>query len=201
VHVLKKAGKRPVYLPLRVLSPRGDLTLALLKIEPSRNGRPFYVSHPQFDVAAFELQAPSELAENSLLPLPVEERMLGGDAREPRAGEDVSFLGYPEGLSATPDMFPVLRDGTIASYDPLSWNPRSFLINGDVCPGDSGAPVVRARNGGAPRVIGMVIQRAEAESGTPVPVARAVSASVIRETLRLLAARERNAAPVELRTK
>lgn len=93
------------------------------------------------------------------------------------------------GLSGTPDLFPALRLGRIASYDPSMYAARRFLINGDVYPGDSGAPVFMALQNGDPKLVGMVIQRLAIYENERSPIALAVDVSVIRETLALLAHR------------
>jgi hypothetical protein len=49
-----------------------------------------------------------------------------------RVGEEVTFVGFPEGQGTSLGMFPVLRAGTVASFDQSLLGLRSFLINGDV---------------------------------------------------------------------
>ena len=109
---------------------------------------------------------------------------------EPRAGDEVTFVGFPEGQGTSLGMFPVLRAGKVASFDQSLLGLRSFLINGDVYPGDSGAPVFRASRSGRPGVVGMVIERLGFERRNPFPLALAVDARAIRETLRLLSERD-----------
>jgi hypothetical protein len=64
-----------------------------------------------------------------------------------------------------------------------------LLINGDVYPGDSGGPVFRVTKNGRPKVVGMVVERLSIEPQERFPLALAVDAKAIRETLQLLAAR------------
>jgi hypothetical protein len=90
-------------------------------------------------------------------------------------------------------MFPVLRTGMVASLDQSLLGLRSFLINGDVYPGDSGAPVFRTSRRGRPDVVGMVIERLGLGQRSRFPLALAVDARAIRETLQLLSERERQA--------
>jgi hypothetical protein len=65
-----------------------------------------------------------------------------------------------------------------------------FLINSDVYPGDSGAPVFVPGRGSRPRLAGMIIQRIGPDARAFSHLAVAVDAAVVRETLDLLAARE-----------
>jgi hypothetical protein len=101
---------------------------------------------------------------------------------------DVSFLGYPEVLPGTDGAFPVLRAGKVASYSPGKLTESGkFIINADVYPGDSGAPVFATR-AGKPEIVGMIIQRIGNASQDFSHLAVAVDSASIRETLDLLAA-------------
>ena len=186
-HVVRSAGKGPIYLPLRMLDREGNFSLAVFKIATTEKNKRAYVTHPRYDVAAMELQVPSDAATPFYLLLLEEKNLV--KAGEPRVGEDVSFLGFPEGLPATSDLFPVLRGGRIASYDPGLSATEGFLVNGDVYRGDSGGPVFRAAGNGDPKLLGMVINQVSLHGRQPFPVALAVKTNVIRETLQLLAKR------------
>ncbi|HEU4679316.1 MAG TPA: serine protease, partial [Terrimicrobiaceae bacterium] len=142
---------------------------------------------PRLDVAAFRVQFPAGLQVPLLLTL-LEEKNLQSEA-DSRAGDDVAFVGFPEGQSTSLGMFPVLRAGTVASLDQSLFGLRSFLINGDVYPGDSGGPVFRITKNGRPKVVGMVVERLSVQPQERFPLALAVDAQAIRETLQLLAAR------------
>ena len=188
-HLVKTAGWGAVYMPLRGFDANGNLSVAILEVVPARKGKPFYVRHPQLDVAAFKVRFPKQLPVPLLLTL-LEEKNL--ESRNgPHAGEEVAFVGFPEGQGTSLGMFPVLRAGTVASFDQSLLGLRSFLINGDVYPGDSGAPVFRASQTGSLSVVGMVVERLGFGRRSPFPLALAVDAKAIRETLRLLAERDR----------
>jgi hypothetical protein len=176
-------------MPLRGFDAGGNLSVSLLEVVPRRKGTPFYVRHPRLDVAAFRVKFPVDLQVPLLLTL-LEEKNLEGTGN-PRAGEDVAFVGFPEGQSTSLGMFPVLRAGKVASFDQSLFGLRSFLINGDVYPGDSGGPVFRLSKTGKPRVVGMVVERLSIERRAPFPLALAVDARAIRETLQLLVRRDR----------
>ena len=180
-------------MPLRGFDAHGNLSVSLLEVVPRRKGTPFYVRHPRLDVAAFRVRFPVGLKVPLLLTL-LEEKNLEGTGN-PRAGEDVAFVGFPEGQSTSIGMFPVLRAGKVASFDQSLFGLRSFLINGDVYPGDSGSPVFRLSKTGKPRVVGMVVERLSIERRAPFPLALAVDAKAIRETLQLLVRRDRRSSP------
>ncbi len=186
-HALEAARGKPLYLPLRMLDLERNLSFAILEIGGAEEGGKFYVKHPRLDVAAFELQIPSDLPMPIFLMFLEEGDFATGDPDRSRAGEDVSFVGFPEGFPGTPDLFPVLRGGRIASYDPSDSPSPGFLVNGDVYPGDSGAPVFSASNKGRPKLLGVIVQRVELDDGEISPLAMVVDARVIKETLRLLA--------------
>ena len=186
-HLVKSVGRGGLYMPLRGFDMAGNLSIGLLKVAPEGKDAPFYVKHPRLDVAAFRVQFPAGLQVPLLLTL-LEEKNLQSEA-DSRAGDDVAFVGFPEGQSTSLGMFPVLRAGTVASLDQSLFGLRSFLINGDVYPGDSGGPVFRITKNGRPKVVGMVVERLSVQPQERFPLALAVDAQAIRETLQLLAAR------------
>ena len=187
-HFAKTANRTPIYMPLRGFDSNGNLSVALLEAVPAKKSGVLYVRHPRFDVAAFKVKFPRNISAHLLVALLKEENLEVGD--EPRAGDQVNFAGFPEGQGTSLGMFPVLRSGTVASFDQSVLGLRSFLINGDVYPGDSGAPVFRTSSKGATRLVGMVIERLSFGRRTPFPLALAIDARAIRETLHLLAQRE-----------
>jgi hypothetical protein len=188
-HLVSSAGRGAIYMPLRGFDAAGNLSVALLEVVPRQKGVPFYVKHPRLDVAAFRVRFPVGVQVPLLLTL-LEEKNLDSD-EDLRAGEEVAFLGFPEGQSTSLGMFPVLRSGKVASLDQSLFGLRSFLINGDVYPGDSGGPVFRLSKHGKPQVVGMVVERLSTTRRERFPLALAVDASVIKETLQLLAERKR----------
>ena len=188
-HLVKTVGRGgAIYMPLRGFDTDGNLSVTLLEVVPAKNGMPFYARHPRLDVAAFKVRFPEQLPVPLLLTLLEEKNLESRD--EPHAGEEVAFVGFPEGQGTSLGMFPVLRAGKVASFDQSLLGLRSFLINGDVYPGDSGAPVFRASQTGKPSVVGMVVERLGFGRRSPFPLALAVDARAIRETLRLLAERD-----------
>lgn len=198
VHVLDTVGRGPLIIGIRKLDENGEAQVAMLAFNPSgaQGKERFYVRHPQHDLAAFALHLPDELAERAQLSSFLDERMLAHDGKRLRSGVEVSFLGYPEVLPGTEGAFPVLRSGRVASY-PVGTSQAHgrFLINADVYPGDSGAPVF-VTQGGRPRLVGMITQRISPDARNFSHLAVAVDAQVIRETLDLLGMAEKKVVPV-----
>jgi hypothetical protein len=190
-HVLAAAPHGPYFLAIRVPNPNGTPDVAILKFEPAWYGQTAYTRHPQHDIAAIELRIPDELAGKIDLPSFIDESAVGGSADEPHPGEPVSVLGFPKVFPGTEGGFAVLRGGRIASYSP--GGPRSrekFLVNTYAYSGDSGGPVfAEGGHGGKPKLLGILTERIGKKAGE-VPLAVAVNATVVRETLELLAFRE-----------
>lgn len=188
-HLVETMGKGPLLIGVRRAGEANDVETALLVfIPPKSTGKErFYVRHPQYDVVAFALHLPEELQGSELMSSFLDERMLARSGKFLRSGAEVSFFGYPEVVPGTEGGFPVLRSGRVASH-PLgtSLAHGRFLINSDVYPGDSGAPVIMTGGGRHPRVVGMIIQRIGPESQNFAHFAIAVDADALRETLKLL---------------
>jgi Trypsin-like peptidase domain len=194
-HLLNTAPKGPFYLALRLRDDAGNLQVAALELQPTTSKVPAYMRHPRYDVAALELRLPLQVAK--LVPLPsfLDEQSIGRRGDRPRVGQDVSFLGFPDVFPGTAGAFPVLRGGKIASYAASApGRPQPFLIHTNVYPGDSGGPVFTARERGKPKLVGMLTRGIRSKARTAVALAVAVDAQAIRETLQLLAERERSPA-------
>lgn len=192
-HVLDTSGDAPLMLVLRAQDSDGaSQPVLLVLVPPSLPAKMFHVRHPRHDIAAFPLHLPPELAAFADLESCLTENKLGQTRQKLRSGMEVAFLGYPDVLPGTAGAFPVLRSGRVASY-PVG-NAQAggaYLINADVYPGDSGAPVILAGRHGPPTLVGMIIRRVGPEARSFSHLAIAVDADVIRETLQLLAAREK----------
>jgi hypothetical protein len=195
-HLLETAPQGPFYLGLRLPDQAGNLHVAVLELQPTPSRLTAYVRHPRYDVAALELRLPPEVAKLLWLPSFLEQKALGRLADRPRVGEGVSVLGFPDVYPGTPGAFPVLRGGTVASYSAGGPDaPHRFLIHTDVYPGDSGGPVFAARARGWPRLVGMVTRCVGSNPHAALPLAIAVDARTIRETLQLVVEREGGGRP------
>jgi hypothetical protein len=187
-HVLATMGNRPMVIGLRLKRPEGGAVMMPLMLAPEKqsgSGR-FYVRHPTCDVAAFRVRLPSDIKQQVDLSTSLDERALR-TGKGLRTGDDVSLLGYPEVLPGTDGGFAVLRSGKVASYPVgIRSAENMFLINTDVYPGDSGAPVFVSARYGRPRLVGMLSSRIAANEESFSHLAVAVDAAAIRETLALL---------------
>ena len=103
-------------------------------------------------------------------------------------------LGFPQGLSANPAGFPILRSGRVASYPlgPSTAYP-TFLLDFRVFPGNSGGPVWldESQTPGIPDdqkgrfVAGLLTQQVE-KGDQNLGIGIVTQAQFIRDTLRLL---------------
>jgi hypothetical protein len=189
-HILSTAPKGPFYFVARIAGDGDDPQVVLVELRLPQSSTSIFVKHPLYDIGAFEIQVPPHLAQLITFPSFLNENAIGSERDRPRAGQDVLFVGFPRVLPGTAGGFPVLRAGKIASYSG-SGKQHVFVLNTDVYPGDSGGPVFAARSGGKPRLVGMVTARAGRDPNAIVPLAIALDATTIRETLQLVAERPR----------
>jgi S1-C subfamily serine protease len=156
-------------------------------------GRPLWTRNPTRDVAAIAISAPPAFAK-AAIPL----AWLASDdtlARYQLApGEEMMTLGFPQGLSANPAGFPILRSGRVASY-PLgpSTTYPTFLLDFQVFPGNSGGPVWldETHNPSVPDdqkthfIAGLLTQQVE-KGDQNLGIGIVTQAQFIRDTLNLL---------------
>jgi hypothetical protein len=196
IHVLKTAGAGGFVVGSRVPNAGGGADVALIQFQPVHGRESYYTRHASQDIAAFAVHLPETLAGVVDLPTFLDEHSLISRAGVLRTGDEVSFLGFPDVLPGTVGAFPVLRTGRVASYPPgMPAAHGLFVVDADVYPGDSGAPVFSAGRRGHPELVGMIIRRVGTDRRAVSHFAIAVDASAIIETLRLLDSREDSAAP------
>ncbi|MGI9169654.1 MAG: trypsin-like peptidase domain-containing protein [Caulobacteraceae bacterium] len=194
-HVFERMPGDQATVGFRVETPDGSWRYAPEKIAIRRGGHALWTRHPSRDVACIAIAAPAAFA-RAAIPL----NWLAGDETLNRyqlgPGDEMLALGFPEGLSANPAGFPILRAGRVASYPlaPSSAFP-TFLLDFHVFSGNSGGPVfleegLHRRPGApaavpAPFVAGLVIQ--QVELGTEnLEIGIVTQARFIRETVALL---------------
>jgi hypothetical protein len=198
-HLLETRGKGGLAMPIRLADATGELYLTLTIVIPPNAGPDAFVRHPDLDIAAFRLQIPPDTPLPYYVALLRESDLNGTNPLRP--GDPVNFSGFPEGLPTSEGMFPILRSGTVASYDQNLVDMPYFYINGDVYPGDSGAPVFEAGTKGRPRLVGMIIERMGEDNEHALPLARAVDNRGIRETISLIAHRRTKGIPGKVVTR
>ena len=190
-HVLESAPHGPFYIAYRSPRTGQNPDTEILEIDPPNQGHRPFVRHPRCDVAAMEIWLPPELINEVTLPSFLEADGVTLRDDEPHPGSDVSVLGYPSVYPGTEGAFAVLRGGRVASYSVGPPSDRQvFLLNTNVYSGDSGGPVFLNSRHGKPRLVGVLTERIGKKEGS-VPLAIAVSASVVSETLKLAEAQGR----------
>jgi hypothetical protein len=151
-----------------------------------------WTRNPARDVAAIVISAPPSFAK-AAIPM----AWLASDDTLAKyqltPGEEMMTLGFPQGLSANPAGFPILRSGRVASYPlgPSTAYP-TFLLDFRVFPGNSGGPVWldepqigAADDRKAPVIAGLLTQQVE-KGDQNLGIGIVTQAQFIRDTLSLL---------------
>jgi S1-C subfamily serine protease len=182
----------------RVKGADGAWTFAPASLPIRAHGKPLWRKNPNRDVAVIAITAPAEFAK-AAIPLAW---IAGDDSLSQSAlapGEEMMTLGYPQGLSANPAGFPILRTGRVASYPvgPSSISP-TFLLDFPAFPGNSGGPVWLEGANEPNLVAGILTQQVE-KGGEPLGIGVVVQAQFIRDTISQLDA-PAGAAPAPTQT-
>ncbi len=182
-----------VKIGLRVQEPTGQWRYAPQGLRVRYGDTPLWTRHPQRDVAAIVVQLPPEAAA-AAIPLNWLADADTFDRYGVGPGDAVLSLGYPIGLSSTPEGFPILRSGHIASYPltPVARYP-TFLLDSVIFSGNSGGPVFVGRGGrGSSQptddsqfIAGIVTQQVEHEN-RQMEIGVVTHAAFVRETIALL---------------
>jgi hypothetical protein len=190
-HVFGNMQGPVAYVDYRLPTPDGGWKFSPEPLAIRSGAAIEWTQSPNEDVAVIAVQAPPEFA-RAAIPL----AWLADDSSfQPSGGiepgDEMFVLGFPEGLSANPEGFPILRAAHVASY-PLITTPSypRFMLDMRVFDGTSGGPVFLAsalqrRPGGAlpgtPYVTGIV-----AAAATKYEWAFVIEAPVIRRAIALL---------------
>jgi S1-C subfamily serine protease len=205
-HVIERVGGPALQIGLHLHNPDGSWRREW-RPEPVQEGeRPLWVRHPVYDVAVLPVTVPPETA---ALAIPAAWLADAGtfERQDVRPGDPLGALGYPQGLSADPRGFAILRVGRLASYPLAPGGEGTFLLDYPVTSGDSGGPVFASRRFGrrpeaegalGPQpdeyVAGMVTQQI-VPGGQPIGLGLVVQAVYLRQTLQLLDAAPQSLAP------
>ena len=164
-HVFDNMPGAVAYIDYRLAKPEGGWTFSPQPLTIRSDPYLLWTKSPDEDVAVIAVQAPPEFA-RSAIPL----SWLADDASfsgaEIAPGDEMFALGFPDGHSANPEGFPILRSAHVASY-PLVTNPAypRFMLDMRVLMGESGGPVflaspIQRRPGGplagTPYVTGLI---------------------------------------------
>jgi hypothetical protein len=191
-HVFERMKGDEATIGYRVQQPDGSWSYAPQKITIRADGKELWVRHPARDVAAMSISAPPAFAQ-AAIPL---SWLAGNDAlahEQLAPGDEMMTLGFPQGLSANPAGFPILRAGRVASY-PLGPSAAfpTFLLDFRVFPGNSGGPVYLNPTSAAtselpgqaegPVIAGMLTQQVEVGTEN-LGIGIVTQAEFIRETV------------------
>jgi hypothetical protein len=190
-HVFARMPQEQAIIGFRTRDQAGHWRYAPLKVRiRDSDGDRLWTKHPTQDVAVVEL--PAALAPSAL---PASE-LPGERALETLGvlpGDEMMVLGYPRGLSANPQGFPILSAGKVASY-PLSPADRypTYLVNMNVHAGNSGGPVYLvlprvSAQGPAPQVVvtGLLTQQIK-YNGDRLAIGNVTQPDFISETISLM---------------
>jgi len=193
-HVLKRMPGDTATIGYRVQAADGSWRYNPQPLTIRAGGKELWTHHATRDVAAISITAPPAFAK-AAIPL----NWLAGDDTFGKyqlgPGDVMMTLGFPQGLSANPAGFPILRSGRVASY-PLTPSTAfpTFLLDFSVFPGNSGGPVYmdaeprRPGAEGAPDaqfIAGILTQ--QVELGTEnLEIGIVTHAKFVRETVALL---------------
>lgn len=186
-HVFDNMPGATAYIDYRLATPDGRWKYSPLPLAIRSGATLLWTRSPDEDVAVIAIQAPPEYAK-AAIPL---NWLADSSSFAPGGiapGDEMFVLGFPQGYSANPDGFPILRASHVASY-PLVTTPTypRFMLDMRVFEGTSGGPVFLAsplqrRPGaaveGAPYVTGMVAAEVQ-----KLEWAFVIEAPVIRRTI------------------
>ncbi|HXQ15583.1 MAG TPA: serine protease [Caulobacteraceae bacterium] len=193
-HVFRKMPGPIATIGFRVENADGSWRYDPMPLKIRDADKELWTHHPDRDVAAISIDAPPEFVKAA-----IPEGWLATDDTfnkyALRPGDEMLALGFPEGLSANPAGFPILRAGRVASFPlgPSSAFP-TFLLDFAVFPGNSGGPVyVRDATRRAPVgssvpdgfIAGMLTQQVELNSQN-LSIGIVTDARFVRETLSLI---------------
>jgi hypothetical protein len=175
-HVFEKMSGDECHIVLR--KKRGDGTFlrdeVTLRIRSAE--KPLWVRHSDVDVAAIRFQLPSE---RSITALDLDQ--IAGEPMIKKGklvcADEVWIPGYPAQLEANSAGFPVLRQGTVASFPlmPINHN-KTYLVDSSTFGGDSGAPVLLGsgkhpdKQTRQPIIVGLVIGHHRETTKTVTPI-------------------------------
>ena len=193
-HVLEKMHDDKVRIGWRVQLSSGKWTYRPQDVTIRKAGKPLWVQHPRQDVAVMAIDVPTGVA-TSGIPVTILDESAVAESQW-RPGEDMSTLGYPNGLAANNEGFPILRSGRLASWPVLpTADYPSFLLDLTAIPGNSGGPVfmtLRSGPGADPvrtAVTGVLTREVEQE-GQRLELGLVVKSVFIRQSLDMLRRRE-----------
>ena len=202
-HVFEKMPGPNVRIGWRIEQSKGNWVYKPSTMAIRSKDGPLWVSHPSQDVAVI----PVTLPENVLINVIAETQLANEktfDKFHISPGDEVMTLGYPYGLSANDQGFPVLRSGKVSSY-PLTPSKSfpTFLIDLTAVAGNSGGPVFMTESDPSkPQdhdktqlvITGILTKQVEMDNQR-LELGLVTHAVFIRQTLEILAKKQGYSAP------
>jgi hypothetical protein len=193
-HVLTNTIGDVVTMTFRRSPRTNEWERADLRVRIRSGEKILWAKHPRADVAAMYLdELPKAVVHHAIST----NLLVTDDALrewEITVGQELLCLGYPLGLEANKQGFPILRSGKISSFPILPTKiTESFLFDFAVFGGNSGGPVYLYQHspvyGGRIHVattirgiVGIVTQEGRMKD-TPLSIGRVIHASFIRELI------------------
>jgi len=136
-HVFEKMPNPEVRIGWRIKTAQGLWVFAPGTLTIRSAEGPLWTKHPTQDIAVLSLNVSAATA-NTAIPLSLLADEVTFSSDRIQIGDEMMTLGYPHGLSANAQGFPILRAGKVASYPvgPSTTYP-TFLIDLTAVPGNS----------------------------------------------------------------
>jgi S1-C subfamily serine protease len=189
-HVFEEMPGQNAYIGYRFKGPDGTWKFASQPLQIRDGPNLLWLKNPSQDVAVMSIKAPPEFA-RAAIPIAwlADESSFAPDAIEP--GDEMFVLGFPQGYSANPSGFPILRGAHISSYPVVAGDSYPlFMLDMRVFDGNSGGPVFLAnpdaRRPGAPVTGTPYLTGLVASAAAKIESAFVIEAPVIRRTIALL---------------
>ena len=194
-HVLEKMHENTVRIGWRIQLSSGKWSYRPQDVTIRKAGKPLWVQHPRQDVAVLPIEVPQGVGTTGIPATILGDSVITEGQWRP--GEEMATLGYPNGLAANNEGFPIRRSGRLASWpvSPSSDYP-SFLLDMTAIPGNSGGPVFMTLGTGQggdqvrTAVTGVLTREVEQE-GQRLELGLVVKSVFVRQSLDLLRRRER----------
>jgi len=193
-HVLDRMAGSTARIGYRFQGQDGTWRFSAQPLTIRQGASQLWLRNPGQDIAAIAIQAPPEFA-RAAIPLAwlADEEAFGRADVGP--GDEMFVLGFPEGLAANSQGFPILRAGRVASYPLIPAKQfQSFLLDFRVFNGNSGGPVFLTPGGrrrpdapalDGPLVTGILTQQTSV-GDERLELGIVVRAEYIRQTLQML---------------
>lgn len=183
-HVFEKMPAQDVRIGWRI-KKAGNWVYAPTSLAIRSAEGPLWTKHPSQDIAVISLKGIAQTSLDTAISIDLIATEETFSTNKIKIGDEMQTLGYPHGLSANVQGFPILRSGKVASYPvgPSSQYP-TFLLDITAVPGNSGGPVFINQQGpkGQRLVTGVLIKQVE-DARERLELGVVSDATYIRQTI------------------